>query len=74
MNEILGRKNKEITALIIIQNYGITEDEIFVQATVSRGKGGPNILCKQVVRSGICGDHNNAKNDLAFLPIRRPFQ
>ncbi len=28
MNEILGRKNKAINALIRIQNYGITEDEI----------------------------------------------
>jgi hypothetical protein len=28
MNEILGRKNKAISALIRIQDYGITEDEI----------------------------------------------
>jgi hypothetical protein len=53
MNEILGRKNKAITALNKIQNYGMTEDEIFVQATRSRRKGGPNIIFKQVIRRGI---------------------
>jgi hypothetical protein len=74
MKEILGRKNKAITALIRIQDYGITEHEIFVQDLKSRGKGGPNIIFKQVVRRGICSDHNNAKNDLAFLSIRSPFQ
>jgi hypothetical protein len=45
-------ENKAITALITIQNYGMTEDEIFVQATRSRRKGGPNIIVKQVIRRG----------------------
>ena len=47
MNEILGRKNKAITASIRIQYYGVTEDEIF-EATKSVGKGGPDLIVKQV--------------------------